>query len=290
VPELRPLAVGEIIDVALKIWRRHFWTLVRIVVVVVAPLAILSSLIVTSVAVQPNAVGPTGEDIGGLLAGGFTAVILGLLGFLLASAACLQAVGVAYLGGQPDWKESLRVAAGRFGSLLWLSILLGFGLLLAFILLVIPFFWLSVSWSLAFVVLVAEGLGGTQALKRSHDLVRGRWWPTFGVLALAKILQSIMGLIVGLPLGLLSLKTDPGSFAAFVNTAVSQTIQSAVTTPFFGAVLVLIYYDLRVRKEGFDLEVMARSIGLPAGDEGQPPAGGFGPPGPAEPPEPPYAP
>ena len=96
VPELRPLAVGEIIDVALKIWRRHFWTLVRIVVVVVAPLAILSSLIVNSVAVEPGPVGPTGEDIGGLLAGGFTAVILGLLGFMLASAACLQAVSVAY--------------------------------------------------------------------------------------------------------------------------------------------------------------------------------------------------
>jgi len=37
VPELRPLGVGELVDVALKIWRRHLATLARIVVVVVAP-------------------------------------------------------------------------------------------------------------------------------------------------------------------------------------------------------------------------------------------------------------
>jgi hypothetical protein len=263
VPELRPLAVGEVIDVALKIWRRHFWTLVRIVVVVVAPVAILSSLIVNSVAVQPAPTPPTGEDVGGLLAGGFTAVVLGLLGFLLASAASLRAVSVAYLGGTPDWRESLQVAAARFGSLLWLSILLGLGLFLALIALLVPFIWLSVAWSLAFVVLVAEGLGGGQALGRSYALVRGRWWPVFGALALAKIVQYIMSLIIGLPLGLLSLNTRAGTFAAFVTGAVGDTIRSAVTTPFFAAVLVLVYYDLRVRKEGFDLEVMARSIGLP---------------------------
>ncbi len=45
---------------------------------------------------------------------------------------------------------------------------------------------------------------------------------------------------------------------------------SVITTPFMAAVLVLIYFDLRVRKEGFDLELLSQGVGVP----GAPPAGG----------------
>ena len=54
VPDLRPLSVGEIIDVAIKIWRRHLPTLARIVVVVVAPVQILAALVAASVSSTEN--------------------------------------------------------------------------------------------------------------------------------------------------------------------------------------------------------------------------------------------
>jgi hypothetical protein len=272
VPDLRPLSVGEIIDVAIKIWRRHLPTLARIVFVVVAPVQVLSALVAASVSSTDtvfNGVDSAGNQsvdthaLAGWLAGMLTAQALSALAFLIASAAVLRAVSVAYLGGTPDWRDSLRAATGRLRSLIWLGLLMAGGLAVSAVALFLPFIWLGVSWSLAFPVLIAEGERGTDALRRSFRLVRGRWWPTFGALALAFLFQLFLGLIVGIPLGLLTANWDSGSAAAIVLTAVVSVLSSVITTPFMAAVLVLIYFDLRVRKEGFDLELLSQGVGIP---------------------------
>ena len=272
VPDLRPLSVGEIIDVAIKIWRRHLPTLARIVFVVVAPVQVLAALVTASVSSPDNvfnrvdaAGNPTVDThaLAGWLAGMFTAEALSALAFLIASAAVLRAVSVAYLGGTPDWRDSLRAATRRLRSLIWLGLLVIGGLTLAAIALFIPALWLGVSWSVAFPVLIAEGQPGTAALRRAFRLVRGRWWPTAGALALAFLFQTIVGLVLGIPLGLLTVHWGSDSLAAVILRAAVNVASSVITTPFMAAVLVLIYFDLRVRKEGFDLELLAQGVGIP---------------------------
>ena len=275
VPDLRPLSVGEIIDVAIKIWRRHLSTLARVVFVVVAPFQILAALVMASVSstdpgfetFDPEG-NPTfdGGALAGWLAGMFTAQALSALAFLIASAAVLRAVSVAYLGGTPDWRESLRAATGRLGSLIWLAGLMFGGLTLSVVALIIPFFWLGVSWSIAFPVLIGEGVRGTAALRRSFRLVQGRWWPTFGALLLAFMFQFFLGLVLGIPLGILTAGWASDSVASLVLTTVVTVASSVVTTPFMAAVLVLIYFDLRVRKEGFDLDLLAQGVGIPGAE------------------------
>ncbi|HKY75089.1 MAG TPA: hypothetical protein VJS45_03040, partial [Acidimicrobiia bacterium] len=157
VPDLRPLSVGEIIDVAIKMWRRQFGTLARIVLVVVAPVELFATLVTASVSnfdfetFDPVTGDPTldGGAFAGWLAGMFTAQVLSGLAFLISSAAVLRAVSVAYLGGTPDWRESLRAATTRLRSLIWLAFLMIAGLGVAMMALVGPFFWLGVSWSVA---------------------------------------------------------------------------------------------------------------------------------------------
>ncbi len=275
VPDLRPLSVGEIIDVAIKIWRRHFSTLARIVFVVVAPLQVLAALVAASVSADEPAFetydpdgNPTidGGALAGWLAGMFTAQALSAIAFLVASAAVLRAVSVAYLGGTPDWRDSLRAATGRLRSIVWLGLLMFLGLALATVALFIPFIWLGVAWSLAFPVLIAEGSRGTKAMGRSFRLVRGRWWPTFGALLLAFLVQFFLGLVLGIPLGFLTAGWDSNSAAALALTTIVSVVSSVITTPFMAAVLVLIYFDLRVRKEGFDLELLSQGVGIPGAD------------------------
>jgi hypothetical protein len=271
VPDLRPLSVGEIIDVAIKIWRRHLATLARIVFVVVAPVEILSALVAASVSTSEigietiDATGNTTIDGGALaawMAGMFTAQILSGLAFLISSAAVLRAVSVAYLGGTPDWRESLRAATSRLGALIWLGFLMFGGLALAAVALILPSIWLGVAWSLAFPVLIAEGQRGSTALSRSFRLVKGRWWPTFGALALAFLFQFFLGLVLGIPLGFVTVFWDSNSLATLVLTTVVNVLASVITTPFMAAVLVLIYFDLRVRKEGFDLQLLSQGVGV----------------------------
>ena len=272
VPDLRPLSVGEIIDVAIKIWRRHLPTLASIVFAVVAPLEILSALVAASVSTSDtaferiDAAGNTVVDtraLGGWVAGMLSAQLLSGLAFLIASAAVLRAVSVAYLGGAPQWRESLRAATGRLGSLLWLAFLMVVGLGLAMVAVFGPFIWLGVSWAVAFPVLIAEGQRGSRALGRSFRLVRGRWWPTFGALALAFMFQFFVGLVFGVPLAFVTGNWDGGSAAALAVSTVVSVASSVITTPFMAAVLVLIYFDLRVRKEGFDLQLLSQGVGVP---------------------------
>lgn len=272
VPDLRPLSVGEIIDVAIKIWRRHLATLARIVFVVVAPVEILSALVAASVSGSEigieatDAAGNPTVDGGALaawIAGMFTAQVLSGLAFLIASAAVLRAVSVAYLGGTPDWRDSLRAATSRLRSLIWLAFLMLAGLTVAMMALVGPFFWLGVSWSVAFPVLIAEGLRGTGAIGRSFRLVRGRWWPTFGALALAFVFQFFVGMVLGIPLLFVTSGLDGDSAAALLLSTVVSVVSSVITTPFMAAVLVLVYFDLRVRKEGFDLQLLSQGVGVP---------------------------
>ena len=271
VPDLRPLSVGEIIDVAIKMWRRQFGTLARIVFVVVAPVELFATLVTASVSnfdvesFDPATGDPTldGGAFAGWLAGMFTAQVLSGLAFLISSAAVLRAVSVAYLGGTPDWRESLRAATSRLPSLLWLGLLMFGGLGLAAIALIIPAIWLGVAWSLAFPVMIAEGQRGTKAMGRSFRLVQNRWWPTFGALFLAFLLQSFIGLVLGIPLGILTFTSEGDSLVAIFFSMIVNVVASVVTTPFMAAVLVLIYFDLRVRKEGFDLQLLAQGVGHP---------------------------
>lgn len=286
VPELRPLSVGEILDVALKIWRPHFPALARIVLFVVAPVQVLTSLLLASAVPDSEIIFDTGSfdttsgtaqfDFDGGDAAGFFAAfglitLLSGLAFVLSSAAALRAITVAYLGGTPDWKESLRLAVGRLGALVWLSILMGLGLTLGFVLCIVPGVWLAVAWSLAFVALVAEGLSGTGALRRSFQLVRGRWWPTFGVLLIAFVLNTVVDQIIAIPLVIISFVSED-SLTGLLLGALANIISDVITTPFVAAVFALVYFDLRVRKEGLDLQLMAQAMGpLP---EGFPAAGG----------------
>src|SRR4051794_4374943 len=123
--QLRPLGIGEILDVAMKIVWRNAGTLVRAVVVVVLPIQVLSTVILLSalpddVNATPgffNTVTPesdtvlSGSDFAALAAGFGTTAVLGFLGGLLAAGACYRAIASAYLGDATGWRDSLRYAA-----------------------------------------------------------------------------------------------------------------------------------------------------------------------------------
>lgn len=291
---LRPLGVGEILDVAIKIYRARFSVMIKSVAVVLAPVFVLAAIIRISIpsgnnlvdTSQPGAT-PT-FDAGrfwGFLAGTLLVAVLAFVASQIATGACLKAVSGAYLDERPDWRESLRFARSRLGSLLWLSFLLVLLLTPAFLALVVPGVYLYVAWAVATPVLLLEDIRGRGALKRSRELVRGRWWPTVAVLLLVAILTAIVqAIFLGLLAGVVS--ASGSEVALALADAIGQTASSALTTPLSAAVLAVLYFDLRVRKEGFDLELLARRLGVdPAGVPGvaradvDPPAPSEGPPG-----------
>jgi len=144
--------------------------------------------------------------------------------------------------------------------------------------------WLYVGWSLAIPSLLVEDTRGWSALQRSLRLVRGRWWPTFAVLLVGFVVTFIVTGVLG-AVFLVPFSLSGESTASFLVQGLASAIAEVLTLPFMAALIAIVYFDLRVRKEGLDLELMALGLGdLPPlrGDRPSPPQGT--PPPPATPP------
>ncbi|MDX6703254.1 MAG: hypothetical protein QOF26_3480 [Baekduia sp.] len=268
---MRPLNLGETLDASIKIVRARWRTLAAVMLVVALPLQILQVLVTASTTdvYQAGSSFSTGgsskttySDQGAYVAGQLVIFVLAILGNLLGTVACYRAIADTYLERPTSARASLQYAMGRLGPMLWLTLLLGLGLILGFLAFVIPAIWLAVAWSVTYPVLLVEDVRGVAALKRSFALVKDHWWATFGRVAVAYILVLVVtavasSVIVAVPL----LAVDDTSFGALLLSNLGSLIVTLLTTPFLAAVITLVYFDLRVRKEGFDLALLAERMG-----------------------------
>ena len=195
-------------------------------------------------------------------------------------------VSQAVLGRRISLAEAWQRVKPRLWPLIGLSAAIGVLVAVGIFICFIPGIYMGVVWAVAAPALILErGTVGT-ALSRSNLLVRNRWWRTFGILVLTRIIVTIISAIVSFPFvlaggGSLFMRTTvtQGSFVvAQLLVTIGAIIGGALTTPFTAAVHGLLYVDLRMRKEGLDLELM-RASGTDPGQQsgpGGPPS--YGPP------------
>jgi len=271
---LRPLSLGEILDVSIKICIGHWRTLLKAVLVVVVPVQIVSTILTADYTVSSLDFSTSAEqtpeetfdELNQYLGGLAISTLLQIGAVLLASAACFRAIAQAYLGEAPDWRSSLSYALRHVKALLWLTLLYILGVVLGTVLLIAPGVWLYIAWAFAMPALLVEGLRGPKALGRSFGLVKGRWWRTFGVIVVGFILAGVVGALVQ-GIFLLGIVVDANNdLLVLILSGLAGIVGLAIGTPFQAALLTVVYFDLRVRKEGFDLELLARGIG--GGDPG----------------------
>jgi len=126
--------------------------------------------------------------------------------------------------------------------------------------------WVFVMWVAVTPAMFVENIGIGFAVTRSRYLVQGRWWRTFLVLFLTFVAYEAVGIALGgfvqLAQILLTLFVSP--FVASAITLASGQLVSALLTPITQIVIVLIYFDLRVRREALDLFQMAHRLAAPA--------------------------
>jgi hypothetical protein len=261
--ELRPLGIGEILDAGIKLFVRHWQPLVLSVVGLILPVQILSALVTASVAPEQFDLTTSetgveeGEEAEFLIGQGVIA-LLSVISVLLATAVCFKAVADAYLGVEPEWRRSLLFAVRRLGGLIGVAVLGGLLVGLATLALIVPGIWLFVMYSVAVPALLLERIGPVRALRRSFRLVRGRWWQTAGVLLVGYLLIGILGaLVTGIVMIVPSVAAEGNTLAGALGAIVGGTLGSVLTTPYSAAVVALLYFDLRVRKEGLDLQLIA---------------------------------
>ena len=249
-PALRPLSVGEILDVSFQLYRRHFAAL-AMVALVCSGLPVLLSLFI--------------EASGGMLQHlWLTLAYYGIFVVLsaIATAATVFIVSESYLGRPLSAAEALSRAAPLLWRVITCSVLTGLLVMVGFLLFVIPGIVLVCGVILAFPVLVLEpGTTASGALSRSWALTRGSRWRIFGMLVTLFLLLYIP-IVAHTALAALVLP-DAAPGAAMTGGIVGLVLAGVLQLflyPLFYCVLTVSYYDLRVRKEGFDLEVLAQSL------------------------------
>jgi hypothetical protein len=135
--------------------------------------------------------------------------------------------------------------------------------------------WIYVNLSLAVPAAVLEQLGPWKALRRSWQLVKGSWWRVFGISLLGLIVVFLTGAILSIPFNIIALAMSGGlgrgnlflgsgaalggGIAALIVGAIGTVVSGSVTRPIGAGVTVLLYGDMRMRKEGFDLTLQQAS-------------------------------
>lgn len=245
---LRSLSLGEVLDTSLGIYRQQF-----------------ASLLIISIFTQsvPLALSVYVEAAGGVfqqptlwtLAMGL-ALVLGSVG----TAASTFIVANAYLGTAIGWQEAFLRSTPFLGRLIGTSMLVSLVVGAGLLLLVVPGVILLSGLVLSPPALVLEDLpGGAPAMGRSWALSRG-----FRRRILAAMLVAFVLLIIpGIALGSLAvvgvganMTEEMLSLVAMIVTAILQVL----VYPYFYVLTTVLYYDLRVRKEGLDLEMLAGAM------------------------------
>ncbi|MGH7578538.1 MAG: hypothetical protein ACREM9_00075 [Gemmatimonadales bacterium] len=239
---LRPLSVGEILDVSFTLYRRHFATL-GTVAVLCSGLPVLLSLYI--------------EASGGVLQNLQLTLVYYVIFTVLSSiatAATVFVVSESYLGRPLSAGGALRRATPLLGRLIICSLLFAIVVGFGFLLFMIPGIVLLCGLLLAFPSLVLEaGSSPTGALSRSWSLTRGSRWRMLGLLATLVILLYVPIVALG------AIATVAFPSDGILTLAVVGVLQMLLY-PLLYCVLTVAYYDLRVRKEGFDLEVLASTL------------------------------
>ena len=124
--------------------------------------------------------------------------------------------------------------------------------------------FIFVRLSLAYAVVIVESAGPVAALRRSSRLVTGRYWRTAFTLLLAGVIAGFVAQIVSLPFALPGQLF--GDWAGVVFSTAGGVVAAVLTTPLAANAQTLLYFDGRVRIEGYDLDILSREVA--AGTEG----------------------
>lgn len=268
---LRPLEIGDLLDETFRMYRRHFLLFAGISVILSIPSAALFGLALASLSSAMQQTNGQTTDLSfltPLIAGFGAGLIVNFLFLPFSMGAIVYAASESALGRAVTAGGVLSGVLRRYFALLGYWFLFVASFYVSLILCIVPvalWVWIFVGWVVVTPAMFVENIGLGAAFGRSWWLVQGRWWRTFLVLFLIGIIwyvaQFALGAFLQLGAALLELVVSP-FVAAAISSAIGQMV-AALAGPILQIAIVLVYFDLRVRKEGLDLFQMAYQLAPP---------------------------
>ena len=282
--DIRPMNFGEVLDASLTIYRRHFGLFLKLAI---ATLSLPVVLAVYFGARFFEGFNPQAPNVSTLL----MLVPVGILYYLAAlvlTAGTVRVISESYLGRSPALGDALALGLSKLGSLVGVG--LGKGIVLFLTIaavgvatavlvalaragggagLVITVGVIGGIWFVAFVlcgyslttpVVVLEPLRSAfDAFGRSWELTRGFKFKVLMLSLVTLLITNTIPSVVFRGLGTVFMRSAPPFGIAL--TAASYVLP-LLLMPVFSAVITLMYYDFRVRREAFDLQMLSQQLGI----------------------------
>jgi hypothetical protein len=246
---LRPRSGVEIIDGMFSLLRRDYLKFVTIMGIGYLPYLI--AVMLTTRASEGNA--------GAAAFFGAIMMFVSMFWLNVINGAMIAAASDSYLGRPIDTAESLKRTLRRFWSVAGAGLLRVIVVFVGLLFFLVGAAWAWITFFAATSVVVLEGTGAMDGMRRSAELTRGHKWHVFGTMAVTYLIYYFLLGLAMIPSFLISSEMLP---------VLAGAIMTILAYPMTALVETMLYYDLRIRKEGFDIELMTRELGeLP---EGQP--------------------
>ena len=286
----RAQTFGELLDSTFSVYRRKFLTILAIAALFQLPYVALQSLVEPSPLARlqsleqhtPATAAAAQQELSKMLGPGLVIFGIALVYYLLLiplmEAATIQVVSGDYLDRPTNFAAALRGTRRRLWDLAGL-VLLEFGVAVVGPLFLILAFavvgagalaaLLMVAWggyavvvlikmSLGVPALILENLPPVAALRRSWRLTHGWFWRIALLYLVITIVSSVVSTVVAAPVSLLA--GAAGSISAISAETLAGGLVNILTSPLTLIALTLVYYDIRIRREAFDIEMLAQSL------------------------------
>lgn len=260
---LRPLSTGELLDRTFSLYRTHFGLFVGIFAI--------PHLVVLGVQLLQLAVTRPATRVPNVLASILWFVVIafvGLVMFAASQAASVVAVSELHLNRPASVADSFSRVKGHLLGVIAISLVVGIGVGAGAVALFVPGILLAIIWSLSVPAKVLENKGVFDSMSRSVDLTKNDWGRIFIVMLLVAVLSWGVRLLFQAPILYATvLSARAGMRTAVLGWQIGSLVASFVSESLVGAVgtiaFSLLYYDERVRKEAFDLQLMMTTLDAP---------------------------
>jgi hypothetical protein len=254
--KMEPMSAGQILDRTLKLYSHHWSLLLGISAGLTLPAAGIMIAINSFTQHALRNQNTSGMLIGGIL----NLVAICLYGFVIypwAQGASTFAISERYLNREVGIGQAIGFGWRRLGTLFNVSMSIGLRVFIGMLLFVVPGIMWACSYVAALPAVIIEGGKARDGMQRSRELADGRRWSVFTVLMTIWLLSILLNIafyfVVDIGFGASTFLGD------LIYNVISQGI-GILLTPVGVIAATLLYYDFRIRKEGFDLEMLQQTL------------------------------
>jgi hypothetical protein len=260
---LHPMALGEMLDGAIKLFRANARTMILVVAVFVVPCEFILAFFernlyggnsLLQVFRDPTAASSQTSSSTTFAIAGLTYVTFWIVTPLVCAGAS-RVVMASYLGGEMKAKAAIVAALKHAPALLTATLIVHLAELVGSLGLFVSVAFVMPLFMMTAPAISLEDLGPIAGIRRSVSLARRRYWPTVGIALLSGLLAYFLNQILGLVPSFVALFI--GLRWGWIILGASGVLQALVTVSLITITATLVYLDARIRQEGFDLQATA---------------------------------